>query len=87
MSLNGLPGGECVNGQAHTNGIESFWALLKRGYYGVYHKISAEHLQRYMDEFSARNNVRQMYTLVPSNSTIAGLMGKPRLKYAALVRW
>ena len=34
---------EYVNGQAHTNGIESFWAMLKRGYNGVYHKMSVEH--------------------------------------------
>ena len=37
--------GEYVNGQAHTNGIESFWSLLKRGYHGTYHHMSAKHLQ------------------------------------------
>ena len=35
-----------VNGKAHTNGIESFWAMLKRGYYGTYHHMSPKHLQR-----------------------------------------
>ncbi|MCY4261189.1 MAG: IS1595 family transposase, partial [Rhodobacteraceae bacterium] len=35
-----------VNGQAHTNGIESFWALLKRGYHGTFHHFSRWHLQR-----------------------------------------
>ncbi len=35
---------EYVNGQAHTNGIESFWALLKRDCCGTYHKMSAKHL-------------------------------------------
>ena len=35
---------EYVRGQAHTNGIESFWALLKRGYYGIYHHMSHKHL-------------------------------------------
>ena len=39
---------EYVNGQAHTNGIESFWSLLKRGYYGTYHKMSPWHLDRYV---------------------------------------
>ena len=46
--------GEYVRGQAHTNGAESFWSCLKRGYCGVYHKMSPKHLQKYVDEFSAR---------------------------------
>lgn len=44
--------GEYVRGQAHTNGVESFWALLKREYYGTFHKLSVKHLQAYIDEFS-----------------------------------
>ncbi len=48
--------GEYVNGMASTNGIESFWALLKRGFYGVYHRMSPAHLGRYVDEFSFRHN-------------------------------
>lgn len=47
---------EFVNGMAHTNGIESVWALLKRGYYGTFHHFSTKHLQRYADEFSFRLN-------------------------------
>jgi transposase-like protein len=47
---------EYVNGMAHTNGIESVWAVLKRGYYGVYHNFSVKHLQRYIGEFSFRLN-------------------------------
>lgn len=43
--------GEYVDGMAHTNGIESFWALLKRGLYGTYHSVSKKHLQRYVNEF------------------------------------
>ena len=49
--------GEYVLGKAHTNGIESFWVLLKRGYYGTFHHFSRKHLHRYVDEFSGRYNV------------------------------
>lgn len=43
----------------HTNGIESFWAILKRGVYGVFHAVSVKHLQRYVDEFCFRLNHRE----------------------------
>ena len=47
--------GEYVSHQAHVNGVESFWAMLKRGYYGTFHRMSPAHLQRYVDEFSGRH--------------------------------
>ncbi len=47
---------EYVNGMAHTNGIESVWAVLKRGYNGTFHNISTKHLHRYVDEFVFRLN-------------------------------
>jgi len=50
--------GEYVRGNAHINGIESFWALFKRGYHGTYHSMSKKHLQRYVDEFVVRFNNR-----------------------------
>src|SRR3990167_4919593 len=51
--------GRYVDGEAHTNSIESFWALFKRGYVGTYHKMSSKHLQRYVDEFVYRFNRRE----------------------------
>ena len=47
---------EFVNGMASVNGVESFWALLKRGYHGTYHNFSTKHLNRYVDEFVFRQN-------------------------------
>ncbi len=49
-------GGEYVRGAAHTNGIESFGSLFKRGLYGTYHRMSVRHLGRYLTEFAGRRN-------------------------------
>lgn len=51
---------EYVRGDVHTNTIEGFWALLKRGIRGVYHVMSAKHIQMYIDEFVFRYNTRNM---------------------------
>ncbi|MFD0990313.1 IS1595 family transposase [Mariniflexile jejuense] len=51
--------GEYVRGRISTNSIESFWALLKRGIYGIYHFTSKKHLQLYVDEFVFRYNTRK----------------------------
>lgn len=50
--------GEYVRGRVSTNTIESFWAILKRGIYGIYHFTSKKHLQLYVDEFVFRYNTR-----------------------------
>lgn len=55
--------GQYVRGNFHTNGIESFWALLKRGYYGTYHFFSAKHAMRYASEFTARQNNKECDTI------------------------
>ena len=77
-------GGEYVNEQAHTNGIESFGSLLKRGYYGTYHKMSVKHLPRYVQEFAGRHNVRPLDTVVQMQKVFTGMVGK-RLRYTDLI--
>ncbi|MXX93727.1 MAG: IS1595 family transposase [Chloroflexi bacterium] len=75
---------EFVRGQAHTNGVESFWATLKRGYIGVYHHFSVKHLQRYVNEFAGRHNDRPLDTIDQLRSMARGMRGK-RLRYADLI--
>ena len=76
--------GEYVNGHAHTNGIDSFWSLFKRGYYGTYHKMSPAHLDRYVNEFTGRHNQREADTLDQMAAMVRGMDGK-RLRYQDLV--
>lgn len=76
--------GEYVRDQAHTNGIESFWALLKRGHYGVYHMMSVKHLHRYVDEFAFRHNTAHVGTLQFIEMTIQRMTSK-RLTYKELI--
>ena len=75
--------GEYVRDQAHTNGIESFWALLKRGYHGTYHHMSAKHLNRYVGEFAGRHNDREADTPNQMAAIARGMVGK-RLRYKDL---
>lgn len=67
---------EYVDGMAHTNGIESFWSMLKRAHKGTFHKISPKHLQRYVSEFAGKHNVRQSGTLAQMRDTVARLVGR-----------
>lgn len=76
--------GEYVRGDVHTNGVESFWATLKRAYKGTFHWLSPKHLQRYVNEFTARHNLRGMNTTEQMRYTILGMVGQ-RLKYRDLV--
>ena len=76
--------GEYVRGQAHTNGIESFWSMFKRSYVGTYHKMSVKHLDRYIDEFEGRHNIRTQDT-ANQMETVAQRADGRRLRYADLI--
>ena len=76
--------GEYVRDMAHTNGIESFWSMLKRAHKGTYHKISPKHLQRYVDEFSGRHGIRERDTIDQMTAVVTGMVGK-RLCYRSLI--
>ena len=76
--------GEYVRGQAHSNGMESFWSMLKRGYVGTYHKMSPKHLGRYVDEFSCRHSVRDADTIEQMRAVATGMRDK-RLRYVDLI--
>ena len=75
---------EYVRGMAHTNGIESEWAMLKRGHDGVYHHFSVKHLGRYVHEFTGRHNNRPLDTRDQMAGMVLRSDGK-RLRYADLV--
>lgn len=77
--------GEYVRGKAHTNGVESFWAMLKRGYMGVFHDITYKHLDRYLAEFSHRWNMLALTNAQRLDATLkAGIGG--RLTYEELTQ-
>ena len=76
--------GEYVDGMAHTQGIESFWSMLKRGYHGTYHRMSHKHLGRYVNEFAGRHNDRCEDTIVQMKAITRGFVGK-RLRYDDLI--
>ena len=72
--------GEYVRGQVHTNGVESFRSMPKRGYMGVDHRMSPKHLQRYVNEFAGRHNILDLDTLDQMAHVVAGMVGR-RLLY------
>lgn len=76
--------GEYVRGPVHINGVEGFWAMMKRGFHGTYHKMSPKHLNRYADEFSGRHNIRELDTLDQMSEVVHGFEGK-RLRYNDLI--
>ena len=80
-------GGEYARDSVSTNGIESVWALLKRGIYGTWHQVSVKHLNRYVDEVAFRLNAGnvQRHTLDRLDSFVDAVDGK-RLTYARLIQ-
>ena len=75
---------EYVKGDVHTNGIESFWSMLKRAHKGTFHKLSPKHLDRYVQEFAGRHNLRELDTIVQMTAVRGGMEGK-RLRYRTLI--
>ena len=64
------------NAVVHTNGIESFWSMLKRAHKGTFHKISPKHLDLYVQEFAGKHNIRESGTLAQMRDTVARLVGR-----------
>ena len=76
--------GEYVReGYIHTNSVEGFWSLLKRGYHGTFHQFSPTHTQRYVNEFAGRQSIRHYGTMDQLRGLARAMVGK-RLRYADL---
>ena len=67
---------EYVRGQAHTNGMESFWSVLKRAHKGVYHKFSPKHLHRYVADFAGKHGIRELDTIDQMGGTVRRMVRK-----------
>ena len=76
--------GEYVRGKISINGMESFWSMLKRAHMGTFHKLSPKHLDRYVQEFAGKHNIRDSGTLAQMRDTVAALVGC-RLLYRDLI--
>ncbi|MDE2939505.1 MAG: IS1595 family transposase [Chloroflexota bacterium] len=76
--------GEYVKEQAHTAGMDSHWAMFRRGLTGTYHHVSEKHLQRYTTEFAGRHNSRPLDTIDQMTVMAQGSVGK-RLPYKELI--
>ena len=75
---------EYVKGDIHTNGIESLWSMLKRAHKGTFHKLSQKHLDRYVQEFAGKHNLRERDTIDQLSALSDGMDGK-RLRYRTLI--
>lgn len=79
--------GQYVSGSVSTNGIESVWAVIKRGLHGVYHHASDKHLGRYVNEFTFRLNEGNVerHTIERLNSFVSAAVGC-RITYQELIQ-
>ena len=73
-----------VNGKVHTNGLENFWSLLKRGINGTYGSVEPFHLFRYLDEQAYRFNNRKLTDAERFDAAVRKIVGK-RIKYEQLI--
>jgi hypothetical protein len=73
-----------VNGNVHTNALENFWSLLKRGLHGTYVSVEPFHLFRYIDEQAFRFNNRKMTDAERFDIGVREITGK-RLTYEELI--
>ena len=65
-----------VDGLVHTNGLENFWSLLKRGINGTYVSVEPFHLFRYLDEQAYRYNNRKLTDGERFSNAVKGIVGK-----------
>ncbi|MCH8902671.1 MAG: IS1595 family transposase [Bacteroidetes bacterium] len=75
--------GQYVSNGFHTNSMEGFWSLLKRGIFGIYHSTSPQHLHRYCDEFAYRYNTRNLADPERFTASLSQVNG--RLTYKQLI--
>lgn len=75
---------EYVSGEAHTNGIESFWAMLKRAFHGTFHHFSPKHMHRYISEMATRQSWRELDTVALLERIAQRLVGRV-LTYSELI--
>ncbi len=74
---------EYVRGDVHTNTVENYFSILKRGIIGTYHHVGKQHLDRYLAEFDARYNSRGLTDVERAGMIVRGAEGQ-RLTYKPL---